>query len=238
MKKYIILGLSALFLSLTVTAASYANVSLRDKVAEIAGIKVAEKLLGEIEQETVVEEVVMEEGVTDMPDFVAGATPGADRFNPVECYQGICHAFVKQSLGATSTSFCILQNPLKSTSTILNFTMGISGRGGQIAAHTFDVSTTTVLGAYGSSSPALIYARSLAANISDSVVWTPQFASTSENGRLFVLGENLGTFNGSNPFLIAPAAYITARWATATPAVMASGVSGVCSAVFQEIKGI
>ena len=69
MKKYIILGLSALLLSLTVTAASYANVSLREMIVDKTSDKVAAVILGELEGE----EAVMEEGVMDMPDFVAGS---------------------------------------------------------------------------------------------------------------------------------------------------------------------
>ncbi len=139
----------------------------------------------------------------------------------------------RQAMAATSTSICVFKNPYTATSTLVRFTAGITGNLTK-AEQTFDLSTTSANGGFGSSSPALATRFS---TLERSLVWTPGNATTTAGDTKVMASFNSST--GASNIVIRPNEYVTLRMATssgmATVAHGTNSVTGSCSAVFQKL---
>jgi hypothetical protein len=137
-----------------------------------------------------------------------------------------------QSPTATSSVFCASQAPV-GTSTLV-FASWRPDNAAFGSSQTFDLSTTTAAGGYGSSTPALI----IAANLQNAQVWLPE-ASTTPANPLLVLSA-FSTTGGSNAFVIVNTStssptWLTWRVATSTPGTFPIGLTGNCQAQFIQI---
>ena len=105
-----IVGASALLMAAVTIPLAGAEVSLLDRIAEVTGTRLADKILAQV---TGTQPAVDITG--DEPIF--GAQSGPDSFFPAECHQGICDGYVSAALTPTST-ICSLQEPFGATSTL------------------------------------------------------------------------------------------------------------------------
>ncbi len=122
---------------------------------------------------------------------------------------------------ATSSIPVIIPNPFGATSTIIyirsEITKGITG------ANTFDISTTSSSTGYGSSTPALIYAHSVATGAQDYVVWSPNGLSSTTptiNGAQVLLNTAI---DGTSGFVLKKNESLTLRFATSSAGTFAGG---------------
>lgn len=146
---------------------------------------------------------------------------------------GVTYAYTNVSFSSTSSVPVIIPNPFGAATTsidsvVCKITTGVTG------TNTFDLSTTTGTGGYGSSTPALIYGHSVATGAQDTFVWTPYLtaSTTLATGKLFSM--DTGLKDGTSPFFLAPSAFVTLRIATATPGTLATPYGGSCSAQFHK----
>ena len=154
---------------------------------------------------------------------------------------GVETCAVTQLMTATSSSVCVINNPFgAATSTVDYFTASIassSATGLGLGVHLFDLSTTTAAGGFGSSSPALIYAHSLADSATaDTVVWNKQVlaSTTAVVGTVFT--DRGGTVNGVSPFFIKGAEKLTYRIATSSQNTFSTYFQGSCKARFTKVN--
>jgi len=240
---YAVVLLAVSLLGFSVVTAQTSDLSLRAMIAQVAGTILGNRLAGEINTGTASLDVTGEE-----PTF--GAQPGADAFFPVECHQGICYGYAQANIIPTTTA-CILRNPLNATSTLLSWTAKVTANtmgdatGPQAnTTHTFDVSTSTTVGGYGSSTPAIFFGGisngtgetqrvGIRSNEAPrNYYWLPNMATTTAYTQY-----SQTTFREKDEIFIAANDYLTMRIATGTPGTFASSaLQGTCSAVFQEIK--
>lgn len=150
---------------------------------------------------------------------------------------GVEHWSGTQGFMATSSSVCVFNNPFpNATSTIVSFSAGISsssptGTGISVGANQFDLSTTTAVGGYGSSTPALIYGHIVAAGTTgDFVSWTAQrFSSTTIPGNILFTDRGPAIPDGVSPFILNGTQKITYRIASGTPQTFSTYYIGKCN---------
>lgn len=209
-------------------------------------------------------EVVSLKGILDLTESDGvdepslGANSGPDSFSDVECHNGICYGFVSTALAATSSTICILPNPLGATSTIKRTSLSIFEN--PFGAQVLYVSTSTDARASagstingsltGTSSPSLVDARLIGAAEKAAIVWEPLlWATTTEDGtaslgtvgRVFTDSRPDRTAGGANtndlPFIIGADEVIAFTFATDTPGVFGSYITGQCQAEFVSLGG-
>ena len=182
------------------------------------------------------------EVVAEPQEPVFGAIPGNVVSSNFFEIGGIEGYYERQSILATSSVLCSIQNKLSATSTIesaaAQITRGVFTSGTQY--NTLDVSTTTAAFRFGSSTPALIYAKPLRSLASTTISWQPNGATTTPDRFSNNDSSLRGVLpsirdDGSSNILIGPYQYLTFRIATGTPGTLAEPFLGTCSAVFHKI---
>lgn len=133
--------------------------------------------------------------------------------------------YYQQTMAATSSVLCGVQNPFAATTTVLNLNAQVTANG-IATAELIDVSTSST--AIGSSTPSFVRSYSAGTGLFQ-FFWTPGFASTSNQN---VIGYDEFSNTGTSPYVLAPSEYLTWRIATATPTTLASYYTGTCSATF------
>ena len=182
-------------------------------------------------------------------DTPLGATPGAVIDSKYLSIGGVERYYEKQNVSASSSVLCFTQNPFNATSTLISWTMRITR--GVLGNNTFDLSTTSVDFRFGSSTPALIYAKTLTsavtanASTSWSAVWKPSATTTrNETAASATAGVDRPMLrnvipsirpDGSSNIVVNPGEYITARLATSSAGVFADQFLGQCTAVFERL---
>lgn len=157
-----------------------------------------------------------------------GATSTLDNVDsPYVTISGVHTAYKAVSMAATSSVACAIQNPLGATSTLDAFGGQINSNG-LVSAQTFDVSTSS--NAFGSSTPALMYAVSVGAGAQSTFAWA---RATTTNTQ--VIGAAVAA-NGSTAVIVGPTQWVTLRIATGTPGVFTSYLAGKCSAIFRSFN--
>lgn len=171
------------------------------------------------------------------PGSIGGdlAPNGYYSLNGVQMWSGI------QGFMATSSSVCVFANPFpNATSSLVSFSAVISsssptGTGISVGQNQFDLSTTTAVGGYGSSTPAFIYGHVVAAGATGDTVWftTNRFASTTVAANT-LFSDRGPTLDGSSPFILTGTQKLSYRIASGTPATFTTYYVGRCSATIQK----
>lgn len=137
--------------------------------------------------------------------------------------------WVTRPVGATSTSLCILKNPLNATSSIEGFSIAITSNG--LGTQNFDFSTTssTVAG-HGSSTPVL--GRDTLSGTDDHYIWAPR-ATTSVNdvvGGNPILTQRGNLQTGTSVYELGPNEYLSVRVSTSSAGggTFSSYMTGQC----------
>ncbi len=136
---------------------------------------------------------------------------------------GVTKVYLQQNFTATSSVPVIFNNPFATSSNAV-ITASIDRvvckvTGAILGSNTFDLSTTTGAGGYGSSSPALILGHSVASLAQDNVLWTPLATSTQSLPYRILTGSMYqgNSPDGSSPFFWRNNEALTYRIATGTP---------------------
>lgn len=176
-----------------------------------------------------------------------GATPGNDFDSPYYSRNGVQYYQHGQPMIASTTALCSYDNALglNATSSILN--IGDSVTANRTGANQLiSISTTTLTGAYATSSPALVLDWGLTTTGSGSgagrsLFWAPSTATTTKTGGDTAVKGTLEAFNsvtGQSNAILGPTDKLTWRIATATPMTITAGandIAGFCSALFQKL---
>lgn len=163
-----------------------------------------------------------------------GATTSLDQVDsPYYSIGGVRLYSSRQAMSATSTQVCTFNNPFRATSTVVRFSSVITT--GILGTNKFTLSTTstTNLGSYGSSSPALVLEHSVAASAVDSMVWVPNYGTSTPG----VLGIAYAGGDGTGAgILLGPNEALTYRFSTSTAnTALTAYLAGSCSATIQQI---
>ena len=152
-----------------------------------------------------------------------GATPGADLDSKYSSRGGVKFYHESQAMTATSSVLCAFQNPFAPATTTIDKIVA-ERRSGFTAATLFDISTSTTR--FGSSTVALIRAKSVAAAGKDTTIWVPRNSTSSVPTNTNTLFWNEYGAEGS-PFIVKGTEWITIRNATGTPG--SETLTGDCS---------
>ena len=165
-----------------------------------------------------------------------GATPTLDGVdNPNVRINGIQTYNYRQSIAATSSVVCTVRNPVGATSTLESYAFEVRTNG-IAATQDLAVSTTTGVGGYGSSTPALMLYSAGTGQFS--AEWQPNSATTTSTGSVNSVDSRLlpGMTNlGASNYIIGPSEYVSLRIATATPRTLDAYYTGSCSGVFRRV---
>lgn len=179
--------------------------------------------------------------ISDGPSWFMGTTTwsGASTAGTVagtvyENKGGRQYAYTSVSLSSTSSIPVIFNNPFGTTAStsVDAINCNITNPSGSF---TLDISTTTLAnstsGANGSSTPALVVAKTIPANaVTYPVMWRPFLATSSTQlpfaNALFSIPAT--NFDGSLPFTIRGTEVITLKIATSTPGTYVTYPSGTC----------
>lgn len=155
-----------------------------------------------------------------------GAVPTLDGVdNPYTTIGGQKTAFVGKTLIATSSSVCVIKNPYATTTLVMEFGMDIATNGiGTINGY---LSTTSVAGGFGSSTPAIVGPYSVVGG--SLVYWTPSSSTSSP-----ALLPGINNLTGQSNFVLQPNESLTFRLATSTPGIYTTYLVGSCSATFKS----
>mgnify|MGYP001609405071 CR=1 FL=1 len=171
-------------------------------------------------------------------DISLGAIPGNEVNGDTFIIGGLDLAKNEQALTATSSALCAFQNPFAATTTIQGVSIQVTR--GVLGANTLDISTSSTR--VGSSTPALVFARSVASLSAASIVWQPNSATSTPGatagqndpiGRGVLSGIVQAT--GESNYVLGPNAWLTVRLATSSAETGGSsdGVSGSFASPFQ-----
>lgn len=170
---------------------------------------------------------------------IIGAVPNSTQDTPYYSFGGVERYTYRQLMTATSSGICVQKNPWNATSTLEGFDAYLassSATGLGIANLLFDLSTTSTLGGYGSSSPAFIKAHVLVAGTLDQVTWSPMlFGSTTVLSNALFSDKGLGNASGTTPFFVKPGDYVTYRIASGTPGTFGTYFQGYCDWSFRKM---
>ena|SRR3990167_2394046 len=157
-----------------------------------------------------------------------GAIPGDSIDSPTVKIGGVNKFFIGKPIAGTSSVLCSIKNPYAPATTSID-RITVKRTSGFAAATTFDISTSTT--AFASSTPALVRAKSVAAGIQDTVLWTPRHAtSTYVSVADGVLLANTLYWNQSvitSPYVLTGTEWITVRVATTSGGT--ETISGYCN---------
>lgn len=152
-----------------------------------------------------------------------GALTGPDIPSPYIRWGGVEEWNATVPLSATSSVIAAIQNPAAATSTVAGLYCNVSVNG--IATDvTFDISTSST--AFGSSTPAFVYAGTITASKQKSIAWLTGIGTTTNTN---ILGEDKFLKTGESPYILGPSEYMTFKLATGTPGTFASYMTGSCS---------
>ncbi len=161
----------------------------------------------------------------------------------VPAYQtlgGIDFAFVENDLTATSSIPGIIANPFGSTaatSSLVSCGMVVTSNGIAVA-QSFDVSTTTGTGGYGSSTPAIIsgFAAGAAQFFMPCGFNSATTTSSTASNQYVPVGLLPGrTQSGASNYIIQGGEFLTGRIASSTPGTFSSYWTGKFWAVFMKL---
>lgn len=145
-----------------------------------------------------------------------GAIPGNEVSGNYFTVGGVERYFESQK-NATSSVLCSFKNPFpNATTTIERVTVKTTSTFG--AANTYDIATSTT--AYGTSTPSLVYGKSIAANEFEQASWFPKFvASTtaSLNTEYTNILFDEATNGGQTNFFLTGTQYLNVKVASSTP---------------------
>lgn len=150
---------------------------------------------------------------------------------------GIDYAAVQMPMTATSSIPAIIPNPFgAATSTLVSCHVQVTANGIAVG-QTFDISTTTGAGGYGSSTPAILSGFSTGAgqftapcNFNSA---TSTAAVTNPSGVKIGLLPGM-TSTGVSNYIVGPSEYVTTRISSSTPGTFSSYWTGTFSAVFMK----
>ena len=163
-----------------------------------------------------------------------GAIPGNSVDGREFSVGGITYIHAKTSIIASSSVPCYFPPSVlgNSTTTLLSASMSPVSSG-FVGTVTFDLSTTTGVGGYATSAPALAYGVPILGTPTTPFVWA--LASTTNARTIGTLvgaaydGEASGAF-------VRPGEGITFRIATGTPRTFATYLSGSCDVVLKKLN--
>lgn len=168
-----------------------------------------------------------------------GAVTNSTQDTPYYSFGGIERYTYRQYMLGTSSSLCVQKNPWNATSTLEGFDTYLassSSTGLGIANLITDLSTTTALNGYGSSSPAFVKAHTIVAGSQDQVTWSPMmFASTTIVSGMLFTDRFTGAASGTSPFIVKPGEYVTYRIASGTPGTFGTYFIGYCDWNFRKM---
>lgn len=145
---------------------------------------------------------------------------------------GMDYYHFRMPITASSTVPCYVPSNRfgAATSTIVSASLTANTNG--LGAVTLDFSTTTSAGGFGTSSPALERAFSIAAVPTQPFIWG--LASTTNT---LVIGLSVGSgFNGgTSGVFVRPGEGLTFRVATGTPGTFTSFLGGTCEVVLRKL---
>lgn len=146
--------------------------------------------------------------------------------NPYVSINGVRKYYQNDNIIATSSVLCSRRNPFGSaTSTVeylkFQFTNGMTGD------QNLSVSTSSTQ--YGTSSPAIVYDRSVLSEAQDTLVWYPNSTTTPVGNTRLLNGANA---DGSSTFVVGPDEYLVYAVATSSAGVLDSNAVGSCKAIW------
>lgn len=157
-------------------------------------------------------------------DKPVGALTSPDLPYNYLCVGGVCTYTVKGTLAATSSSVCAIQNPRGATTTVTAASLQITANG-MAQNQKLDISTSST--ALGSSTPSLVWNKTVTGSAQASISWTPQATSTPQ-----LIGIN--TLTGETNVVLGPTEYLTFKIATGTPGTFSSYWTGTCTGTFRD----
>lgn len=156
-----------------------------------------------------------------------GSVASPNITSPYLCVNGICDWYSRVAIAATSSVIASIPFPANVGTSTVEFADCSITANGMTGTQLLDISTSTT--PFGSSTPALIYAHSIASGAKDNVTWE---AASTTNARLIgfsgITGENQVYGTSSTE-------YLNFRVATGTPGTFASYFTGECSAEFNQL---
>ena len=151
---------------------------------------------------------------------------------------GVDYADCQISFTATSSVPATIPNPFGAAtssllSAIVDITSGITG------AATYDLATSTAANQFvrSTSTPALLYARSVASTFIDRAIWLPRSASTTKMHSVLGIADAVLAQHdneNSSPFFLRPNEVLKVQIATSTPGTFGSYYEGTLSARFMK----
>lgn len=176
--------------------------------------------------------------VTDAGNVTAvGLTLSATTTNTSFYYSvgGVNRALERVAFSATSSVPAVIANPWGSLASSTIDQVNCQGTNNLGATEKFDISTTTTAGGYGSSTPALVYAYSVASGAQFTIDWSGVSSSTPSSSQILAINSG-GTANGNNPYVLAPSAFVTLRIGTSSPSTYGTYMTGFCNAQLTELN--
>ena len=164
---------------------------------------------------------------------VLGAIPGTSVDGNYFAIGGVEYYHFKTNIAASSTVPCYVRpNPFGSATTSVEMA-SFQPTAGTNGAFTFDFATTTSAGGYGTSTPALARAVSVAAVPTRPFVYALATTTTA-----FTIGRAVGVDASdgsmSNVF-VKPGEGLVFRIATGTPGTIAVPLTGTCEVVLRKL---
>jgi len=145
--------------------------------------------------------------------------------------------FYNQGMNASSSVVCSVKNPFQATSTLVNYSAGVTNNPLTGLKLYFDLATSTNQYQAGfTTGTAFLYHAMIADGTDGAFSWSPRFGTSTVNELFWNTSMSGGNMvSSTSPFIVGPNDYVTLRISTSTPGTFASYLTGSCSAIMQKL---